>query len=92
MTSNSIKRTFFTESTKFVGIILKLETIIDERVNDACSVSKDSDNADTYDTRTTRSDQDASNDMSYDDECAIARKRYKADNGEDKKESNGVGT
>ena len=45
-----------------------------------------------YDPKTTQSDPDTSNDMSYEDVCAIAWKGYKAGKGAGKKGPNGSGT
>ena len=49
-------------------------------------------NVGTHDARTIQSDQDASNDMSYDDVCAIAWKGYEVGKGAGKKRPNGAGT
>ena len=69
----------------------KLEIIINEMTEDG-QVPMHLDKVGTHDARTTQSDQDASNDMSYDDVCAIARKGHKAGQGAGKKGPNGAGT
>ena len=66
------KRQFLTGPRKFDEIVGKLEIIINEMMADDGPVPKDLVNVGTHDARTTHSDQDASNDMSYDDACAIA--------------------
>ena len=52
-------------------------------------VPMDLGNVGAHDARTTQVDQDASNDMSYDDVCAIAWKVYKAGKGAGKQGPNG---
>ena len=55
----------------------KFGIIINEMVADDGPVPMDPGNVAAHDARTTQSDQDASNDMSYEDVCAIAWKEYK---------------
>ena len=55
-------------------------------------VPMDLGNIGRHDARKTQSDQDASNDTSYDDVCAIAWKGYKAGKRAGKKGQNGAGT
>ena len=52
----------------------KLEIIINEMMADDGPVPMGLGNVGMHDARTTQSDLDASNDMSHDDECAIAWK------------------
>ena len=87
-----IKREFLTGPRKFDEIMEKLEIIINEMMADDGPAPMDLGNVGTHDARTTQSDQDASNDMSYDDVCAIAWKGYKAGKGAGKKGPNGAGT
>ena len=56
------------------------------------SSTNGSGNVGTRDARTTQSDEDASNDMSYDDVCAIAWKGQKAGKGLGNKGPDGAGT
>ena len=51
----------------------KLEIIINEMTADDGPAPMDLDSVGTHDARTTQSDQDASNDMSYDDVCVRSR-------------------
>ena len=69
----------------------KLEIIITEMMADNGPVPVDLGNVGTHDAKRTQSDSDASNDMSYEDVCAIAWKGYKAGKGMGKKGSNGPG-
>ena len=75
MMPKDIKREFLTGPTKLDEIMEKLEIIINEMMAD---VPMGLGNVGTHDARTTQSDQDSSNDMSYEDVCAIAWKGYKA--------------
>ena len=68
-----IKRVFLTGPWKFGKILEKLEIIINERVADNRPVPMGLGNVGTHDARTTQSDQDASNHMSYDDVCVSDR-------------------
>ena len=70
----------------------QLEIIINEIMADDGPVPMDLGNVGAHDARTTQSDQDASNDTSYDDVCAIAWKRYTAGKGAGKKGPNAAGT
>ena len=70
----------------------KLEIIVNEMMTDGGPVPMDLGNVGAYDAKTTQSDPDASNDMSHEDESAIAWKGYKAGKGAGKKGSNGSGT
>ena len=92
MMPKDIKREFLTGPRKFDEIMEKLEIIINEMMADDGPVPMDLGTVGTHDARTTQSDQDASNDMSYDDVCAIAWKGYKAGKGAGKKGPNGAGT
>ena len=72
------EREFLTAPRNFDEIMEKLE-IINEIMADDGTVPLDLGSVGTHDARTTQSDQDTSNDTSYDDVCAIAWKGYKAD-------------
>ena len=74
-----IKREFVTAPRNFDEIREKLEIIINEMMADDGPVPLDLGNFGTHDARTTQSDQDTSNETSYDDVCAIAWTGYKAD-------------
>ena len=69
-----------------------LETIINEMMLDDEPVPLDLENVGTHDARMTHSDQETSNDMSYDDVCAIDWKGYQAHKRAGKKGPNGSGT
>ena len=83
-----IKREFLTGPRKFDEIMEKMDVIINDMVADDGPAPTDLGN----DARTTQSDPDASNNMSYDDECAIVWKGYKTGTGAGKKGPNGAGT
>ena len=89
MMPKDIKREFLTGQRKFAEIMEKLEIIINETMADDGPVPIELVNVGTHDAKTTQSDSDTSNDMSYDDECAIAWKGYKAGKGAGKKGANG---
>ena len=72
-----IKREFLTGPRKFVEIMEKLESIINEMMADDGTVPLDMGNVGTHDAKMTESDSDTSNDMSYEDVCVIAWKLYK---------------
>ena len=72
-----IQREFLTGLGKFDKILEKLEIIINDLTADDGPVPMDLGNVGTHDARTTQSDQVASNDMSYDDVCAVAWKGTK---------------
>ena len=65
--------------------------IINVMVADDGPVPLDLESAGTHDAKRTQSDLGTSNDMSYEDVCAIAWKGYKAGKGTGKKGSNGPG-
>ena len=65
-----IKREFLTGPRKFDEIMEKLEIIINEMMADDGPVP-DLGNVGTRDAKTTQSDQDTSNDMPYEDVCAV---------------------
>ena len=92
MTPKDIKREFLTGPRKFDEIMEKLEIIINEMMADDRQAPMDLGTVGTHDARKMQSDQDASNDMSYNDVCAIAWKGYKAGKGAGKKGPNGAGT
>ena len=87
--AKDIKRAFLTGQRKLAEIVEKLEIIINETMADDGPVPIELANVGTHDAKTTQSDSDTSNDMSYDDECAIAWKGYKAGKGAGKKGANG---
>ena len=68
------KREFLTGPRKFDEIMEKMEIIINEMMADDGLRPMDLGNASGYDTKTTQGDSDTSNDMSYEDVCAIAWK------------------
>ena len=76
MMPKNIKRKFLTGPRKFDEIMEKREITVNEIMADDGPAPTNLWNA-----RTTQSDQDASNDMSYDDVCAIAWNGYKAGKG-----------
>ena len=63
-----------------------------EMMADDGPVQVDLGNVGMHDVKTTQSDSDTSNDMSYEDVCAIAWKGYEASKGAGKKGPNGSGT
>ena len=81
-----------TPTDMFDEIMEKLEIIINEMMADDGPTPMDLGNVGAYDAKTTQSDSDTSNDMSYEDVCAIAWKGYKAGKGPGKKKPNGSGT
>ena len=87
-----IKREFLTGPRKFDEIMEKLEIIINEMMADDGPTPVDLGNVGAHDARTTQSDPDTTNDMSYEDARAIAWKVYKAGKGAGKKGPNGSGT
>ena len=64
----------------------QLEIIINEMMADDGPTPVDLGNVGAYDAKTTQSDPDTSNDMSYEDACAIAWKVYKAGKGAGKRD------
>ena len=78
MMPKDIKREFLTGPKKFDVILEKLEIIVNEMMADEGPVQMELGNVGTHDTKTTQNDSDTSNDMSYEDVCAIAWKGYKA--------------
>ena len=80
-----IKREFLTGSRKFDEVMENLEIMINVTMADDGPVPMDLGNVGTHDAKTTPSDSDTSNDMSYDDVC----EEYK---GAGKKGPNGSGT
>ena len=87
-----IKREFLTGPRKFDEIVEKLEINVNEMMADDGPVPMDMGNVGTHDAKMTQSDSDTSNDMSYEDVCAIAWKGYKAGKGAGKKGPNGSGS
>ena len=87
-----IKREFLTGARKYDEIMEKLEIIVNEMMADDGPVPMELGNVGTHDTKTTQNDSDTSNDMSYEDMCAIAWKGYKAGKGAGKKGPSGSGT
>ena len=92
MMPKDIKLEFLTEPRKIDEIMEKLEIIVNEMMAYDGPVPMELGNVGTYDTKTTQNDSDTSNDMSYEDVCAIAWKGYKASKGAGKKGPNGSGT
>ena len=92
MMPKDIKREFLTGPRKFDEIMEKLEIIVNEMMADDGLVPMELGNAGTHDTKTTQNDSDTSNDMSYEDVCAMSWKGYKAGKGAGKKGPNGSGT
>ena len=86
-----IKREFLTGPRKLDEIMEKLEIIINEMMADDGPTPIDLGNASGHDTKTTQGDSDTSNDVSYEDVCAIAWKGYKAGKGAGKKGPTGSG-
>ena len=70
----------------------KLEIFVNEMMADDGPVPMDLGNVAVRDTKTTQSDSDTSNDMSYEDVCAIASRGDEAGKGAGKKGPNGSGT
>ena len=91
MMPKDMKREFLTGPRKFDEIMEKLEIIINEMMADDGPIPMYLGNVGGYDTKTTQGDSDTSNDMSYEDVCAIAWKGYKAGKGAGKKGQNGSG-
>ena len=89
MMPKDIKREFLTGPRKFDETMEKLEIIVNEMMADDGPTPMDLGNVAAYDAKTTQSDSDTSNDMSYEDACAIAWKGYKAGKGAGKKGPNG---
>ena len=92
MMPKDIKREFLTGPRKFDEIMEKLEIIANEMMADDGPTPMDLGNVGAYDAKTTQSDSDMSNDMTYDDVCAVARKGYKAGKGAGKKGPSVSGT
>ena len=78
MMPKDIKREFLTGPRKFDEIMEKLEISINEMMADDGPTPMDLGSVGAYDAKTTQSDSDTSNDMSYEDLCAIPWKGYKA--------------
>ena len=78
MMPKDTKREFLTGLRKFDQIMEKLEIIINEMIADDGPTPMDLGSVSGYDTKTIQGDSDTSNDMSYEDVCAIAWKGYKA--------------
>ena len=91
MRPKDIKREFLTRPRKFDEIMEKLEIIINEMMADNGPVPMDLGNVSGHDTKSTQGDSDTSNDMSYEDVCAVAWKWYKTGKGAGKKGPNGLG-
>ena len=92
MMPKDIKREFLTGPRKLDEIMEMLSTSLsNELMADDGPVPMDLGNVGTHDTKTTQSDSDTSNDMSHEDEGAIAGESYKAGKGTSKKGPNGLG-
>ena len=78
MMPKDLKREFLTGPRKFDEIMDKLDFIVNEMMADDGPMTMDLGSVGAYDAKTTLSDLDTSNDMSYKDVCAIAWKGYKA--------------
>ena len=91
MMPKDIKREFLTGPRKFDEIMEKLEIIINEMMADNGPVQMHLGNVSGHDTKSTQGDSDTSNDMSYEDVCAVAWKWYKTGKGAGKKGPNGLG-
>ena len=87
-----IKWEFLMGPRTFNEITENLEIIINALMADDGSVPMDLGNVGTHDAKTTQSDSDRSNSMSYDEVCTIAWKGYKARKRTGKKAPNGPGT
>ena len=72
--------------------LTKLEIIVNEMMADDGPVPMDLGNNGTHDTKMTQNDSDTSNDMSYEDVCAVAWKGYRDGMVAGKKGPNGSGT
>ena len=81
MMPKDIKREFLTGPRKFDEIMEKLEIIINKMMADEGPVPMDLVIVSGHDTKSTHGDSDTSNDMSYEDVCAIAWKGYRASKG-----------
>ena len=92
MMPKDIKREFLTQPRNFDEIMEELEIIVNEMMADDGPVPMELRNNGTHDTKTTQNDSDTSNDMSYEDVCAIAWKGYKASKGAGKKGPSESGT
>ena len=92
MMPKDTKREFLTGPRKFDEIMEKLEININEMMADNGTAPQGLGNVGTHDAKMTQSDSHTSNDMSYEDVCAIAWKGYKAGKGADQKGPNGSGT
>ena len=75
MMPKDITREFLTGPRKFDEITEKLEIIINEMMADDGPVPLDLEIVGPHDAKMTQSDLDTSNDMSYEDVCAIAGNR-----------------
>ena len=91
MMPKDIKLKFLTGPRGFDEIMEKLDIIINEMMADDGPVPMDLGHSGTHDAKTIQSDQDTSNDTSYDDVCAITWKGYKAGTGAGKEGPNGPG-
>ena len=87
-----IKRELLTAPRKIDEVWKNLEITVNEMMFDDGPVPMDLGNVGVHDTKTTQNDSDTSNDMSYEDVCAIAWKGYTAGKGAGKKGPNGSGT
>ena len=87
-----IRREFLTGPRKFDEIVEKLGIIVNEMIADDGPVPMDLGNVGAYDAKMTQSDSDTSNDMPYEDVCAIAWKEYKDGKGAGRQGPNGSGT
>ena len=72
MMPKDIKREFLKGPRNLDEIMVKLDIIINEMMADDGPVPMDLGNVGTHDTKSTQCNSDTSNDMSYEDVCAIA--------------------
>ena len=82
----------FDGTEKFDEIMGELEIIVNEMMADDGPIPVDLGSVGTHDAKMAQGDSDTSNDMSYEDVCAIAWKGYKAGKGAGKKGQHGSGT
>ena len=91
MMPKDIKREFLTGPLKFDETMEKVKIIVNEMLADDGPTPMDLGNVGTHDAKTTQSDSDTGNDMSYEDVCAIAWTGYKESKGAGKKETERIG-
>ena len=91
MMPKDIKHEFLIGPRKFDDIMEKQEIIVNEMMADDGPVPMDLGNVGVHDAKMTQSDLDTSNDMSYEDVCAVAWKENKAGKETGKKGPSGPG-